>query len=278
MCGWEGKQNAQASELCLHLSIFLGLTTWAFSSGVVASEEVPRGEHPRPDFRREAWINLNGTWQFRFDPENRGLGQKWYDATAEFNTGEFNRRIVVPFCWQSKLSRISDIPISDVTAQKIGWYRRMIEVPESFAGQRVWLRFGAVDWEARVWVNGREVGRHEGGYTPFEFDVTEQVRPGAEAAIVVRVLDATDRELPLGKQAPGWYTPTSGIWQTVWLEARPAQYVAGLRLTPNYRHRQWSLEVEVEAAGPDGRVHLRGVARQVDLTLGRLAQFHSKSQ
>ena len=112
--------------------IFVGLTTWAFCSGVVADEEIPRGEHPRPDFRREAWINLNGTWQFRFDPENRGLGQKWYDApadlnTGEFNTGEFNRRIVVPFCWPSKLSRISGAGISDgpsseaIPLRRFGW-------------------------------------------------------------------------------------------------------------------------------------------------------------
>ncbi|NQU24562.1 MAG: hypothetical protein HQ567_25035 [Candidatus Nealsonbacteria bacterium] len=213
----------------------------------LSAEEVPRSEHPRPGFRRQAWLCLNGEWQFRFDPEDRGVDQRWF-ATAE----GFDRRIMVPFCWQSKLSGIED-----TTGQQIGWYFRTVKVPGDFQGKHVWLRFEAVDWEARVWVNGQEVGRHEGGYTPAQFDVTELVAPGKEATIAVRAFDATDRELPLGKQVPGWYTPVSGIWQTVWLEARPATHVARLRLTPVCLDRKWSVVVELDVVGADGKVEIQ---------------------
>jgi len=205
-------------------------------------DQTPRSEHPRPDFRRDLWTCLNGKWQFRFDPEDRGLRDGWHAGPVPFD-----RQITVPFCWQSKLSGIGD-----TSGHEIGWYRRTIRVPAEFEGRRIWLRFGAVDWQARVWIDGHELGRHEGGYTPFAFDVTDRVEPGQEATVVVRAADATDRELPLGKQVPGWYTPTSGIWQTVWLEASPAQYIDRLKLTPGRHGRRWVLAVELEAAGPDG--------------------------
>jgi len=222
-----------------------GLAFW-MTPGSTLAEAIPRSEHPRPDFRRETWVNLNGRWQFRFDPEDRGLTADWATAGEDFDG-----RIVVPFCWQSRLSGIED-----TSGQKIGWYRRTVSVPKEWKGRHVWLCFGAVDWEARVWVNGKEVGRHEGGYTPFEFDITELAAPGREITIVVRAFDATDPELPLGKQVPSWYTATSGIWQTVWLEARPDQYVAGFRLTPRLNGQTWTVEVELDAAGSDGPAEL----------------------
>ncbi|MBN2476815.1 MAG: hypothetical protein JXB62_19565 [Pirellulales bacterium] len=232
-------RNPWAGRMVRVAGLVFGLAWSGFSGG----GEIPRPEHPRPDFRREAWLNLNGVWQFRFDPEDRGLEEQWQTASR------FEDRIAVPFGWQSRLSGVGD-----TTGQTIGWYRRTVRVPQAFEGKRLWLRLGAVDWEARVWVNGREAGHHEGGYTPFSFDVTSLVGPDREAAIVVRALDATDPELPLGKQVSGWYTPTSGIWQTVWLEARPACYLNTLRLTPYLRGRQWLLRAELEAAGPDGRL------------------------
>ncbi|OHB66241.1 MAG: hypothetical protein A2V70_04985 [Planctomycetes bacterium RBG_13_63_9] len=224
----------------------LGLVAWAGAARGAVEEDIPRAEHPRPDLRRDDWLTLNGSWQFRFDPEDLGLQGQWQTS------GEgFDRRIVVPFCWESSLSGIAD-----TSGQKIGWYRRTVEVPEAFQGKHVWLRFGAVDWQAAVWVNGQELGRHEGGYSPFEFDITELAPPGKSATVVVRVYDATDPELPLGKQVPGWYTPVSGIWQSVWLEARATTYVDRLRLTPRCRKERWSLEVELDAVGPDGPIEI----------------------
>jgi len=208
---------------------------------------IPKPEHPRPDFERSDWVNLNGTWDFRFDPLDRGLSEEWYRQPAAFD-----RKITVPFPWESKLSGIADL-----SPQQIAWYRREFRVPRNWRGKRVWLRFGAVDWEARVWVNGRYVGQHQGGYTPFEFDITELAPPGQKATLVVRVYDPTDRELPTGKQVARWYTFTSGIWQTVWLEARPQTYLASLVLIPQHREGTWSLRVQAGLRGPDGVARIR---------------------
>jgi hypothetical protein len=202
--------------------------------------DVPRPEHPRPDRVRSHWLNLNGAWEFRFDPADAGRAGGWGKPDA---TG-FDRRITVPFGWQSELSGIGETGRD----AKVGWYRRSVQIPDTFpADDRIWLRFEAVDWEARVWVNGQPVAAHEGGYSPFEADITAAVRRGEANTIVVRAADATDPGLPTGKQV-GWYTPTSGIWQTVWLESRPAAHLADFTL------RTLALDparvaVAVEAAG-----------------------------
>jgi len=230
------------SAVRLAITAALGL----LANMAAQAEDTPRPEHPRPDFQRDTWANLNGTWQFRFDPKNQGVEQHWFASGASFD-----RRIVVPFCWESPLSGIGD-----TSGQRVGWYRRKITMPEAWQGKQVWLCFGAVDWQCRVWIDGREVGQHEGGYSPFEFDITEWVSPGASATLVVRAEDPTDRELPTGKQI-GWYTPTSGIWQTVYLEARPATHIDHLRMVPIRRGSHWLLEVHAEAVGPDGSAELQ---------------------
>jgi hypothetical protein len=226
----------------------LGLVFALGCSGPEIVPEIPRPEHPRPQFQRADWLTLNGAWEFRFDDLDEGVAGEWWRPEA----AGFDRQIVVPFCWESELSGIHD-----ASGRQIGWYRRRIAVPGGWDGRRVWLRFEASDWETTVWVNGAEAGRHEGGYTPFALDVTDLVKPGEEAALVVRVFDPTDRHLPTGKQVARWYTFTSGIWQTVWLEARPATHVARLSVTPENRGDSWSVRVSVEAAGPDGAANVR---------------------
>ena len=135
---------------------------------------------------------------------------------------------MVPFPWESKLSGIHQAKGAPV----IGWYRRQFTIPKEFpASDRVWLRFGAVDWRADVWVNGRKVVEHEGGYTPFEADISDAIKRDGQNVLVVRAFDPTDPSLPTGKQV-GWYTPSSGIWQTVWLEARPKSYIADFTMIP----------------------------------------------
>jgi hypothetical protein len=197
---------------------------------------IPRPEHPRPDAVRPHWVNLNGTWQFRFDPEDEGLEDGWFRPGA----GGFDRSILVPFPWESELSGIRDT----TGKSKIGWYRRTFRVPDGFPkGHRVWLRFEAVDWRADVWLNGRRLGEHEGGYTPFEFDATPLLlNNGAENVLVVRAYDPTDPSLPTGKQV-GWYTTTSGIWQTVWLESRPVAAIRALTTTTTIDPSQATIEV-----------------------------------
>jgi hypothetical protein len=205
----------------LTLSLAIGRTVETLA------DEIPKPEHPTPDAVRPHWLNLNGPWQFRFDPGDVGVKQRWFESDAE----GFDRTIIVPFGWESPLSVIEDTKYKGV-----GWYRRTVQIPEDFPGSdHVWLHFDAVDYRADVWVNGRYLATHEGGYTPFSVDITEVIgragpdRPGgnggqAKALIVVRAFDKTDPGLPTGKQV-GWYTPTSGIWQTVWLESRPKVHI-----------------------------------------------------
>ncbi len=189
-----------------------------------ADAKIPKPEHPRPDAMRAHWSNLNGAWQFRFDARDEGQQAGWEKPEAQ----GFDRTIIVPFPWESELSGIHQ----SKGAPKVGWYRRRFRVPAEFPGEhRVWLRFGAVDWRADVWVNGRKVGDHEGGYTPFELDISDAVARDAENTVVVRAHDPTDPGLPTGKQV-FWYTPSSGVWQTVWLEARPRAYLSGFRIIP----------------------------------------------
>jgi hypothetical protein len=200
-----------------------GLLTLSLAAAVAHAEDIPRPEHPDPMAVREHWTNLNGRWDFRFDPGDEGLEAKWFEPGAR----GFDGTIVVPFGWESELSGIHDTS----GASKVGWYRRVFRVPDDFPkDERVWLRLGAVDWRADVWVNGKKVAEHEGGYTPIEADVTDAVDRSGENTLVVRAFDPTDPSLPTGKQV-GWYTTTSGIWQTVWLESRPSAYIADFTVT-----------------------------------------------
>ena len=211
--------------------------------------------YPRPDFHRgtvegQDWIDLNGEWDFRFDPEGLGEENRLYESAAEFD-----RTIRVPFPWEShaawgteavagcenyfsKNVYISPAEVSKDNYRKaprhtIGWYRRAFEIPAQWANERVILNVGAVDWEIKVWINGECVGESASGYLPVEFDVTDYLVAG-ENSVTCRVHDPQDDERkPLGKQIPAWYTPTSGIWQPVWLARRPEAYIAQVRLTPN---------------------------------------------
>jgi ribosomal protein S19 len=189
--------------------------------------ETPRPEHPRPDFGREAWLNLNGEWQWEVD--EKGDGEERGLTTGH----DLARRIIVPFCPESKLSGIGNTDYMVHT-----WYRRQFTVPPEMQGKRLLLHFGAVDWHARVWVNGHFVGEHRGGYAPFAFEVTDVVT-GGENELVVHCYDRTNSGLQAtGKQAFGQsegcvYTRTTGIWQTVWLEAVGDTYLREFVLTPD---------------------------------------------
>ncbi len=202
------------------------LTLAAFS--MAAAQEIPRPEYPQPQFQRADWVNLNGGWEFEFDDANKGLDQDWAAGATKFS-----RKITVPFCFESGRSGIGDTSFHPWV-----WYRRAISVPENWKGRRVLLHFGAVDYRATVWVNGRLAGRHEGGNTPFQFDVTPLLKAGSNSLTVRAEDPPTDRYIPRGKQF--WelksrrifYTRTTGIWQTVWLEAAGDSYLRGVRITP----------------------------------------------
>jgi len=217
---------------------------------------LPRPEYPRPQFRRETWINLNGPWRFAFDDDDRGLDWGWQRTPADrlgSSESPFDRCIVVPFCVQSRLSGIGDTGFHDIV-----WYARTFTSPHLPPDGRLLLHFGAVDYQATVWLNGEQVAEHEGGHTPFEADITRQLlRSGEEHVLFVRVEDAgRDRSIPRGKQA--WtegsehifYTRTTGIWQTVWLEVVSRRHIGGLRLTPDLDEACLDAEVSVERAAP----------------------------
>jgi beta-galactosidase/beta-glucuronidase len=185
-----------------------------------------RPEYPRPNLRRDRWLSLNGEWEF---------GQGPIEA--------FGRRILVPFCPQSALSGIGDREPGDVV-----WYRRSFEAP---ASERLVLHFGAVDHRATVWVNGHEVARHEGGHTPFSADITRVARRRGNVVVVRAEDPLADRTIPRGKQhwtsSPEsiFYTATTGIWQSVWLEPLPERSIGSLRVRPDLD----SGTVEVGVAG-----------------------------
>ncbi len=189
---------------------------------------IPRPEHPRPDFVRPLWSNLNGVWQFAFDDADEGLSKGWY-----LPGHALDRQITVPFCYQCEASGIGDTAHHEVL-----WYRRAFEVPTDFDGKRTLLRFGAVDYRCQVYVNGLRVGEHAGGYTPFALDVTHALKDGAND-LCLRVEDFRDTTQPRGKQNwkdkwfGCWYTPVSGIWQTVYLEAVGDTYLTRAHVTPD---------------------------------------------
>lgn len=206
-------------------------------AGAASEQPIPLPEHPRPDFQRAAWLNLNGPWQFRFDADNAGLGEKWFEHNADFPDS-----IMVPFPWGSPLSKIED-------KATIAWYARQIEMPQAWQGQRVFLVIGACDWETQGWLDGQPLGTHRGGYIPFEFELTPLLKPGAKHALVLRV-DDSPRPFKLeGKQG---YGNARGIWQTVYLEARPQWFVQTAHFTPDIDAGKVQIAVQLSAPAPAG--------------------------
>lgn len=195
-------------------------------------------EYPRPIMERADWQNLNGLWEYAIAPRDAKCPQT------------FEGEILVPFAVESSLSGVG---------RKVGyknclWYKRAFSVPSAWKGKDVILNFGAVDWKADIWVNGVKVGSHTGGYTPFGINVTPALVKG-ENELVVKVWDPTDRSYqPRGKQVSRpegiWYTPVTGIWQTVWLEPVAKQHIASIRTTPDIDNNSLTVKVESSVACP----------------------------
>jgi hypothetical protein len=201
-----------------------------------ATASIPLPEHPRPEFMREPWQNLNGTWQFQFDPQNNGEAQGWP------RTGlPSPQQILVPFSWAAPLAGVRD-------SADIGWYARTLQVPAAWQGRRIFLVIGASDWHTTAWLDGQPLGSHQGGYTPFEFDLTPHLKPGQEHRLVLRVDDAP-REFKLeGKQG---YGNARGIWQTPFLEARGSVPLKVLHFSPDIDRGQVRVEAWLLEKAPE---------------------------
>jgi beta-galactosidase/beta-glucuronidase len=200
-----------------------------------------RNEYPRPQLLRKDWVNLNGEWDFSFDDEKKGTKEKWFSQFPEPA-----KKINVPFAYQTELSGINDQSFHDVV-----WYRREFEVPESWKEKRTILHFGAVDYRAWVYVNGNLAGFHEGGHVSFSFDITDYLTGGTESLVVRAEDPSTDETIPRGKQFwvqksdSIWYTRTTGIWQTVWMEAVNPVHFSKVRLTPNVDQGEIGIGFEI---------------------------------
>ncbi len=221
-------------------------TPWTES----VNPESPLPEYPRPLMEREEWINCNGYWDYYLSPLS-------IEAPDSLPEDAFSRRILVPFAPESYLSGIEERVLPD---QRM-WYRKMLLLPEEWAGKRILLNFEAVDWQCACFVNGRSAGEHVGGYIPFSFTITELLEEG-ENEIILSAWDPTDsHRQQRGKQVLKprgiYYTPTSGIWQTVWCEAvSPENHITGIRVTPILEREIFHIDVATRLKGERVRIIL----------------------
>lgn len=223
------------------------MTKWAKQ---VSPKNVHR-EYPRPQMVRKNWMNLNGLWEYAIRPKDES-------QPDQFDGWPGHGQILVPFPVESALSGV----MKAVGEDNRLWYCRAVKMPKKWTGQRVLLHFGAVDWDATVWVNGKQVGTHRGGYDPFTFDITDALKQTGEQDIVVSVWDPTNAGTqPRGKQVKEprgiWYTAVTGIWQTVWLEPVPRTYIESIDIIPDVDSKSVRVMAVCPTASPDYSIEVR---------------------
>ena len=210
--------------------------------------DIQRSEYPRPQFVREDWLCLNGEWQFEIDQGDSGIDRGLLER-------ELSETITVPFCPESDLSGIGNHDYYNAV-----WYRRRVKIPSAWAGRRILLHFQAVDYDSTVWVNGEEVGRHRGGFSPFSCDLSGVAAAGDDITLVLRARDSNQSPQPRGKQARDYgpegaiYVRSTGIWQSVWLEPVPDIALRRPRITPDLANQTIRLEQPISGNAPGLRL------------------------
>ncbi len=241
------------------------MTQWARDVAPAAAHP----EYPRPQMKRKDWKSLNGMWEYAIQPE-REKAPEHYDGY-----------ILVPFPVESSLSGVK----RPVGKDNRLWYRRTFMVPKEWRKKRILLNFEAVDWETTVWINGRQIGRHRGGYDPFAFDITDALKKRGKQAVVLSVWDPIDKGTqPHGKQVRNphgiWYTSVTGIWRTVWMEPVEQNHIESLRIIPDIDTGQvhviaycankalgYQVELEVNEKEGDKKSASGGVGQKISLVL-----------
>ncbi len=257
----ELKMNKRFNSIRSVLSCIVSLILLSSFSMVINAQDIPRPEHPQPQFERTSWMNLNGSWDFVMQTKVDNPEENWKNIPAVFD-----RKIKVPYSPESNISGIG------YTDYILGvWYKRTFKIPDSWKGQRIFINFGGVDFDSRTWINNQLAGRHVGGTGSFEFEITKFIRPGDNEIIVYAYDNVQSDKQPLGKQArpekPRWgsitYTRNTGIWQTVWLEARPQKYIERVFIVPEFDKGEFSIipefngitfgdKFEINITTPDG--------------------------
>jgi beta-galactosidase/beta-glucuronidase len=245
----------QLSILAIAAVLFVHTSTaqeWKPVEGKIASEWAgkvdpanPLPEYPRPQLERKVWASLNGLWSYSITPKDAQTTNTWMG------------KILVPFAVESSLSGVGKTVGKDSTL----WYTRKFSLKKEMKGKKILLHFQAVDWRTKVFINGKSAGEHEGGFDPFSFDITPHLKKSGEQEITISVWDPTDEgPQPRGKQVVKpeaiWYTPVTGIWQTVWLEAVPQSYIEVVKPTPDIDKQQITINTTVTDAKSGDKVSL----------------------
>jgi hypothetical protein len=258
--------NMKTGILCAALSLAAAVhgtaavTDWKPAQGPLMTRwakdvtpETAHREYPRPQLVREDWLNLNGLWDYAIT------------AAPASEPKSYEGKILVPFPIESALSGV----MRRFDEKSTLWYRRAFEIPKAWAGRRVRIHFGAVDWQATVQVNGRELGVHHGGYDGFSLDLTQALKPEGPQEIIVAVQDPTEADQPRGKQSRKpegiFYTPASGIWQTVWLEPVAEVCIDDLKLVPDVPGKALRVQGAVASLADDLEIEAVALADGVEV-------------
>ena len=228
-------------------------------------------EYPRPQMQRNDWINLNGIWEF-----TRGTYGDTYNEKRVFD-----KSILVPFPVESALSGVMEVDAKN--DDKNYWYRRTFTVPKNYKGKELLLHLGAVDWLCEVYVNGKSVGTHEGGYDAFSFNITPYLQKTAQQELVIKVFDSQwAGGQPHGKQSLNpngiWYTPVTGIWQTVWLEPVAKTHLSDFLIVPDIDNEQMKITLMPNALSDDMSAVIRVLADKKEVTKMKVSSFGEELQ